>query len=264
MRKVRLVLASNLAEKTMRIQVLSDLHREVEAFDYVASDADVVVFAGDIDNKLRGLRWIQSLNIGRPVIYVPGNHEYYGDTYQKLNRKLIAETEGTNIHVLVERAVKILDVTFHGATLWTDFSMFGDPVRDGQKCQVRMNDYRYIRREPTYSKMRSIDIFNIHKEALAWLDTSLLSSNTDRNFVITHHAPSITSIPIEDRYDFMSAAYASDLNEFIKRHEPQLWIHGHLHRSLDYSIGSTRIVCNAKGHHRRFNPMFDPKFVLNL
>lgn len=246
----------------MRIQVLSDIHREIEPFEYQTADADVVVFAGDIDNKLRGLRWIQSLKISVPVIYVPGNHEYYGETYQKLNRKLIAEAEGTNIHVLIERSVRVLDVTFHGATLWTDFSLFGDPAATGQKCQSVMNDYRYIRREPTYSKMRSVDIYNIHKATLAWLETSLDSSGTDRNVVVTHHAPSILSLPIEERSDLLSAAYASDLSEFISRHGPQLWIHGHLHQSLDYTIGATRVICNAKGHSRRRNINFDPHFVL--
>ena len=64
----------------MRIALFSDLHREcstIELASYV-KDADVVVLAGDIDEGLKGVEWAKS--IPKPVIYVPGNHEYdYGN-----------------------------------------------------------------------------------------------------------------------------------------------------------------------------------------
>lgn len=40
-------------------------------------------------------------------------------------------------------------VAFHGATLWTDFELFGDPKFAGYKCQEIMNDLKVIRRDPS-------------------------------------------------------------------------------------------------------------------
>ena len=62
----------------MKLLVLSDLHLEFSYFEPVATDADVVVIAGDLHKKDRGLEWLQEHFSDRPVIYVAGNHEYYG------------------------------------------------------------------------------------------------------------------------------------------------------------------------------------------
>lgn len=248
----------------MRIQILSDLHLEIESYRFASADADVVVLAGDIHNKLKGIEWIKEQGITVPVIYVPGNHEFYGATYQKLIRQMTAAAEGSNIHVLAERAVDIEGIRFHGTTLWTDFSLFGTPEFTGAACQQVMNDYRFIRREPTYSKMRSVDIFHIHKRAIAWLAESLESSPNDKNVVVTHHAPSALSLDVGDRDKAIGAAYASDLHGFLEKYRPTWWIHGHVHSSLDYLIADTRVICNAKGHKRRLNFSFKSEFTIEL
>ncbi len=248
----------------MRIQILSDLHLEIESFSFVSTDADVVVLAGDIHNKLKGIEWIKEQGITVPVIYVPGNHEFYGATYQKLIRQMTAAAEGSNVHVLAERAVDIEGVRFHGTTLWTDFSLFGTPELTGAACQQVMNDYRFIRREPTYSKMRSVDIYHIHKRAIAWLGKNLESSPSDKNVVVSHHAPSPLSLDQGDRAQVIGAAYASQLEGLLEKHRPTWWIHGHVHSSLDYRIANTRVICNAKGHKRRMNASFNPEFTLEL
>ena len=61
----------------MKIQIYSDLHLEFARFDPAPSDADVVILAGDIDIKSRGVSWAND-TFQCPVIYVCGNHEYYG------------------------------------------------------------------------------------------------------------------------------------------------------------------------------------------
>ena len=46
----------------MRLQLLSDLHLETEAFDpQPAPDADVLILAGDIDSDLARLRALRGL-----------------------------------------------------------------------------------------------------------------------------------------------------------------------------------------------------------
>lgn len=60
----------------MRIHLLSDLHLEVSPYVSAVTDADVVVVAGDIHTKARGVRWALDSFSGT-VLYVPSNHEFY-------------------------------------------------------------------------------------------------------------------------------------------------------------------------------------------
>lgn len=60
----------------MRIHLLSDLHNEFDLFEPEVRDADVVILAGDINVKTRGVEWAKN-TFTCPVLYVPGNHEFY-------------------------------------------------------------------------------------------------------------------------------------------------------------------------------------------
>jgi Icc-related predicted phosphoesterase len=66
--------------------------------------------------------------------------------------------------------------------------------------------------------------------------------------VVTHHAPSFRSISPEFAKSPLNPGFASDLEKFILKHSPEIWIHGHIHESADYQIGKTRVVCNPLGY----------------
>ncbi len=76
-----------MTQKT-RIRVLSDLHNEFGAVALEPIGADVTVLAGDIDVGDKGVRWAAFAFAGQPVIYVAGNHEYYGRAIPKLTEQL--------------------------------------------------------------------------------------------------------------------------------------------------------------------------------
>lgn len=232
----------------MRIQILSDLHNEFGKFEFNFSEIDLLILAGDIDIGLSGFYWISEIVKEIPVIYVLGNHEYYKNSYPKLLHKLQDLSLNSNIHVLENKSIEIGGVTFHGTTLWTNFELFGNPKTTGYECQQRMNDYKLIRLDPTYSKLRTIDTHVIHYKSLMWLKDSLTKSNTKKNVVITHHAPSINSISAKFKEDVLSAAFASNLEDYIMETQPDFWIHGHVHEPYDYNIGKTRVICNPKGY----------------
>jgi len=59
----------------MKLHILNDLHIELEDFAPPATDADVVILAGDIGVGVEGLRWAEDRFPDRRVIYVPGNHD---------------------------------------------------------------------------------------------------------------------------------------------------------------------------------------------
>ena len=85
-----------------------------------------------------------------------------------------------------------------------------------------------------------------------------------RTIIVTHHAPSALSLPEKFRAESISCAYASQLDEFIRRYQPPLWIHGHIHHSSDYYIGSTRVVSNPQSYPGDLNQGFDPVLIIEI
>jgi len=248
----------------MRVQILSDLHNEFGVFEYDFSNIDLLILAGDIDLGLKGFEWISEKVKDIPVLYVLGNHEYYKHSYPKLLHKIKDISSNSNIHILEKESIIIENIAFHGTTLWTNFELFGDPKIAGYLCQQRMSDYKLIRLDPSYSKLRSINTHVMHYESLEWLRKSLLNSTKEKNFVITHHAPSIQSIANKYKEDILSAAFASNLDEFIIETKPDFWVHGHVHEPFDYYIGKTRIICNPKGYPDEPYTNYKSKFVIEI
>lgn len=111
-----------------------------------------------------------------------------------------------------------------------------------------MTDYKRIRREPNYPKIRSIDVSMILKRYVYWLSQAYKAKKSEKNIIITHHASSIRSIPPGQEGNQISAACASHLDALIKNLAPNYWVHGHIHRRCDYQIGKTRVICHPKGY----------------
>lgn len=248
----------------MKIQIVSDLHQEFGFNEISFDEADVVIFAGDTNLGTKGIDWIKSKIKNKPVIYILGNHEYYKGSYPKTLNKIKDSAKDSNIFVLENESVDIDGVRFHGTTLWTDFSIFGNPVKYGMICQQEMNDYKLIRRDPSYSKMRSMDIFKIFQLSKLWLEESLQNSTASKNIVITHHAPSIKSVPDQYKNDPVTSAYASNLEEFIMTYQPLYWIHGHIHTPSNYFIGKTNVICNPHGYIDEKYNGFDKNLILDF
>jgi Icc-related predicted phosphoesterase len=248
----------------MKIHVLSDLHFEFRHFVLPKTDADAVVLAGDIHLGNKGILWAQQHFPDVPVVYILGNHEYYRHAYPKLLHELLHSTQNSNVHVLENQALKIGDVTFLGCTLWTDFALFGDPKLFGQIAMQTMSDYKKIRVSPQFSKLRSVDLVGIHKASRHWLEQQFQARVSEKLVVVTHHAPSLLSVPTQFQTDQFSPAYASSLDAVVQDSRARLWIHGHLHEHKDYTLGQTRVVCNPCGYPDEPEAGFVPDLVLEI
>ena len=101
----------------MRLHILSDLHLEFEPFTPPAVGADAVILAGDVSTGRNGLKWALKNFADLPVIYVLGNHEFYGQKLQKLIAELKEMAQGTNVHLLENESCTIGEVTFLGDSL---------------------------------------------------------------------------------------------------------------------------------------------------
>jgi Icc-related predicted phosphoesterase len=66
--------------------------------------------------------------------------------------------------------------------------------------------------------------------------------------VVTHHAPHPLCLPAAHRSGWPAGNAASDLSALTDSGRIALWVHSHVHRSIDLvRPGGTRIVCNPAG-----------------
>ena len=91
----------------MKIHILSDLHLEFAAFNPEPTDADVVVLAGDIDVRSSGVGWARDTFPDQEIIYVAGNHEFYGSQRLELISKLQEQCALYEVHFLDDRAIQL-------------------------------------------------------------------------------------------------------------------------------------------------------------
>jgi hypothetical protein len=248
----------------MRIHILSDLHVEFAPFQLRETDADVIVLAGDIHTGFNGLKWIQESVRHKPIIYVLGNHEFYGQKIPKLTEEIKADAAGSQIHVLENDRAEIGDVVFLGATLWSDFRLDGDPVLAEVAAQTNITDFRRIRVTPSYGRFRPKDARRFFAHSLDWLTRQVSEAIGRKVVIVTHHAPSRKSIPERFQNDPLNAAFASNLDSFVGNCSAKLWIHGHIHHRSDYVIGSTRVTANPRGYPGEVQIGFDPSLVIDI
>jgi Icc-related predicted phosphoesterase len=248
----------------MRLHILSDLHLEFAPFELPKVEADVVILAGDVHPGFLGLKWIQENIREVPVIYVMGNHEFYGKDIPKLTLELKERTQGTNVHVLENDSIEIGGVRFLGATLWTDFELNGDLTAGQAEAAFQMTDYRRIRLAPQYSKFRPRDSRRMHLETVEWLKEQAAAHSTTKKVVVTHHAPSRRSIKSQWQHHPLNPSYASNLDALIENSNARLWIHGHIHHCSDYMVGATRVLVNPRGYPDECIKEFNPLLVVEI
>jgi Icc-related predicted phosphoesterase len=254
----------------MRIHYMSDLHLEHSrrCVPDVAPGADCIVIAGDTSAPLQSslIEIRRAVDRSVPVIAVAGNHDFYRTAMpaELEQGRLLAEQLG--IHLLENDAVVIGGVRFVGASLWTDYALFGEALRPlaMREARERMNDHRLIRwsKEP-WMRFRPEEALRLHRRSRAYIEEVLAEPFAGPTVVVTHHAPHPHSLHDDWRTSFLSAAYASDLSDLIVRLAPQVWIHGHVHRRVDYWLGRTRVVSNPCGYPGEVTG-FDPALILEV
>jgi predicted phosphodiesterase len=245
----------------MKLHIVSDLHFEHDPqWRLPRAEADVLVLAGDIAPGLRGLGAF--FKYGKPVIYVPGNHEYYGENMPGLAAAMRLYAKTCGITILDKDEAVIGGVRFLGTTLWTDFHLFGaDRAREALAyADKHLNDYITIRngKGGWFTAAQSGEL---HRTSAAWLERKLSEPFAGPTVVVTHHAPHPNSVNKRFGGHLLNCAFVSDLSRMMGTAD--LWIHGHTHDSFDYTVGSTRVLANPKGY-RDENKAFVPDLVLDL
>ena len=255
----------------MRVQIFSDLHTDVSPPPpiEIMDGVDAVVVAGDTcqgaHNALVALRRIVPEAI--PIAMVMGNHEYYRRCLPEELAQAKELAPSFNVS-LVENDSVVLGgaVRITGCSLWTDYRLFGanNAAAAMRTAQYGLNDHRLItwRKQP-WERFRPEEALLLHASSKAFLEETLATPFAGPTVVVTHHGPQWLSVHPRYRADLLTAAFVSDLSALIMDFQPNLWVHGHVHSSFDYSVGQTRVLCNPHGYWDE-NPDFDPALVVEI
>jgi predicted phosphodiesterase len=271
----------------MKITVVSDLHLE---WGYQRlPGGEVLILAGDIAEK-RSIS--NALHSTKPVGYLPGaykcwdffeyecakyekvfyvlgNHEHYHSHFHKTKNELKELLNGYNITILENECEEYKGVLFIGSTLWTDCNR-GDPMTT-MTLKHSMQDYKAItyhnKAMDVYHKLSPEHTAEVHLRSKEYI-FKIVELNKDKPIVvITHHAPSFTSVNEKYAHDKeMNGGYASELSDIILDcPQIKLWCHGHMHDPVDYMIGETRVLSNPKGYEgHEWTGDFNPNLTIEL
>lgn len=187
-------------------------------------DADVLVLAGDIHSGPRAFEWTR-LHYSIPPILIGGNHEPYNrELFRTIefNRKKAERSD--SLVVYLERATwegvasDGRAVRFIGATLWTDFELYGTPDLSMALALRELDDFRVINIERGYRmrKLRPVDALRVHRTSMEFLNEELRRPFVGSTIVVTHHAPSPKSISPTFKDHPLNPAFVSNLEELIR------------------------------------------------
>lgn len=188
----------------------------------------------------------------KAIVYVPGNHEYWGPTTPYGAKTFFYMKELVRkwgkIYLLDNSSVTIDGQEFYGTTLWTNY----DSNHTAAEICRSMGDFRYARTYIDDEDSRlTIPQDYIDRNAVAVAKLQEKVAARPGLIVASHFAPSHSSIharyrnaqPYEQNFHFVNR-----LDELIMDSSIKLWAHGHTHTQFDYMIGGTRIVCNPTGY----------------
>ena len=253
----------------MKIALLSDLHLSVHPMDAPATDADVVVLAGDLHRPAQAMAWARQF--AQPTLFVTGNHEFYGSDLVSTLAQLRTHADGSNVRVLERNAWQHGGVRFLGCTLWSDYRLFSSPEQREaglRKAQEFVRDFSRIGVAPDFPERFTPAISQLlFEQSVQWLDERFAEPFAGPTVVITHFAPARASVAAQLVGSPLNACFVSDLEARILRWQPVLWLHGHVHDSFDYRVGATRVVANPRGYAPAGvteNPRFQPTLLLEI
>ena len=247
----------------LNIQLMSDLHFEfhpdggaqwVEQLD--AAGVDILILAGDIAEVKRGLlaQILKQFCLKYPqVVFVPGNHEYYGSSIEEVSQTLIQLNQTiSNLHILQGDTTIISGQRFVGATLW-----FTEKKDENHQIWTQMlNDFRKI-----------AGGFSSWVYQQAEQDAQYLIDQVEPgDIVITHHIPSRRGVAPkwQASIDEFGRFFVHELPEEVVT-KAAIWCHGHGHDSVSSTIEGHTLVSNPFGYlNHEENKAFNSKLVFKV
>lgn len=257
-------------------QLISDLHFEffakvppsVFARRCVSPRAPVLALCGDVGvvsatelDKLSGLMK-EFKTMFRHVLWVPGNHEYYGSpSVGACNEWMQTIASDAGVHLLNNAFVELEDfagVRFIGSTLWSNV-----PQQEMFAIKNCIADYHYIK-FANGVKLTPNHTNGYHEASVGYLDRTLAQCASDgkKAVVLTHHMPSMRAVAPKFENSPLTSAFASSQDGMMKKHRDAIshWAFGHTHSSVDLVVEGVHLVCNPRGYPRSKTKMENESF----
>lgn len=237
----------------MKIRVLSDLHLEfyddpMRAGIFDDIDCDIVVLAGDISTGIRGLEWAAD-TFAAPIVYVMGNHEYYGHDAAALLPRARECAADWGIHLLERDEITLEGMRFLGCTLWSGFEAGPlDAAFAAEVAHALAMDFRMIR--DNNRLVTPSTLIEWYRRSRAWLETRLDPRRPA--VVITHFAPTLKTVhPAFGADAELTRYFHNNLDSLMGAAAP-IWIYGHNHYSatdiVETARGDTLVASNQLGY----------------
>jgi len=238
----------------MKIQVVSDIHLEhrntlPDIFtknDYPKTD--YLFLCGDIGVPVKNPElwktFIDTMSKKfKRVIYVCGNHEFYGSNIHETTLFIRNYFDLYDNIVLLEpgKVIQIEDFLIIGATLWSEIDL---------STGLLLSDIRNIYNKDN-EKLKMNDINKLHQEHKEWLETMLNMCNEQhiKSIVVTHYVPSFNLIHEKylglDHKKYIKG-YASHCDDLVSK--SNLWLFGHSHKYIKKIIGNCLCYANPYGY----------------
>ena len=257
----------------MKFRIISDLHIDInhDYEEYMKFDPDAFyLIPGDISGSYTRTSEFIENHIPQGC-FIMGNHEGYDFTFNDHSTDRAKENIAVRLAQdfpldgkvsFLENDYKEIgeDIIVVGCVLYTDFKLYTTvPQEEAMAIAHKyMNDFRYVLTYGTDGELRQVtpsDYLNRFNTSLNFIEDVCNKFPNKKIVVMTHHAPSIKSITGRYVQDVLSAAYASNLDEFIKKHENiKLFVHGHVHNKAKYKFRNrAQVIVNPMGYYNETN-----------
>ena len=247
----------------MKIRLLSDLHHEFRPDTFKHQQfikhcgEDVTVLAGDIAVGANNVAKVLDMFLlagHRKIVYLPGNHEFYGNYFTEVTSDLEVVCRDRDVALLRPGTKLVMgDVVFFGGTLWSNF----DESPIAQTLSNRMiSDFKVIKSFSTQMCK------TLYYNDLAWIKRAYGMYPDHKKVIVTHFLPALECVDVKYKGSPVNAYFANNLGEWIETLENTTWLYGHTHDSADFQLGTTRLVCNPMGYPREVNHFDNFKTVI--
>lgn len=226
---------------------------------------DVVVLAGDIgrfcdDREHPFLYCTQVADyLDCDVVFVPGNHEYYGSDFYATREKWCVGYYSQRVYILDNISIILDGVRFIGSTFWTDYRLLGwqyeaDCMR---AADMYMADHRgAIRKVGKNGGRKNFtpqDARQINKDSVVFIEKTLEAGPDMPTVIVTHHIPITFSSTINPRFpvDVTTSGFMSHMPALLRKastHGTKAWIFGHHHYSLQSEAFDVKLLSSQLGY----------------
>lgn len=252
----------------MKLGIISDIHVDLNELPGEPSieeelvkqveraELDVLILAGDISNdvnrSLSVLAWLQAES-GIPVLFVPGNHDYWSKENGITDTWDIYRQYQTFAGCLCEKPYALNDRwVVIGNTGWYDYSM--------GEAKYTADDFEIMHaQDRTWQDKLYVNWGMSNREIHRYFYESLerdLAAHQDRNIIMVTHMLShpFFKVPMpHPQWEYFNAFLgSSDYADLYRKYGVRYGIMGHVHYRKTCMEQGTQMICACLGYRREW------------